>query len=147
MPVSGQMYDHTVLKFIQGLNLASDNFLVNLYSAFGFNAAHTTKAQVDAVATQLTTGNGYTQDTKLLTSVAISLVAPRHCKFTAADVVWTASGGVLGPANFAAVFNTSRTDSPPVFYIDFGGPYSSSPGAPFTLRIHASGIVTFNYNI
>jgi hypothetical protein len=96
-------------------------------------------------ATQLSTANGYTQDTKELTDVLVSIVTTNDAKFAAANVSWTASGGDIGPASYAMIYNETDTDDPPVAYIAFGESKTANTGTPFNVTWDAAGIVTFTY--
>lgn len=139
------LYDHTVNRFSSGLNAATDTYTICLYSALTFNPAHTTKAAVDAAATQLATGNGYTQDAKTLANASIAVVTTNDSKFDADDPSWTASGGAIGPAVSAVIFNTTDANSPPVVRIDFEGAKTADNGTPFNVTFNPSGIVLFSY--
>lgn len=145
MAVTATLYNHTVNRFNNGLNSASDTYKVNLYSVFDFDATDTTKALAEGGATQLSTQYGYTQDTKELADVVISLVTTNDSKFSASNVTWTASGGAIGPARYAMIYNDSDADKPPVVYYDFGENKTADAGTDFLLTINANGIVLFSY--
>lgn len=141
MAITITPYDHTVLRFVTGENLAADTYKVNLYSAFDFDPADTTKTAAETGATQLSTANGYTQNDKTLASVAITQVS-NGAKFDAADVTWTATGGPIA-ASGAMVYNDTDTDDSPVAYIDFGETKTADEGTDFKLIWDATGIVVF----
>jgi hypothetical protein len=143
MAVTVSVYNHTVSRFANGANAVGDTYKINLYSALTFNAAHTTKAAVDAAATQLSTANGYTQDTKELGSVAVNVVTTNDANFDAADVQWTASGGDIGPASYAMIYNDTDADDPPVAVVNFGEAKTAGAGTTFNITWNASGIFTF----
>jgi hypothetical protein len=144
MPVSVTLYDHTTARFLSGANAAGDSYKINLYSTLPANATATTKAAAESGATQISTANGYTQDTKTLTGVAVTTVTTNDAKFDADDVSWTASGGSIAAA-FAMVYNDTDTDDPPVFRIDFDGTITATTGVPFVIEWNASGIFTVTY--
>jgi hypothetical protein len=144
MPVSVTVYDHTPARFLSGANAVGDSYKINLYSTLPANATATTKAAAESGATQISTANGYTQDTKTLTSVAVTTVTTNDAKFDADDVSWTASGGSIAAA-FAMVYNDTDTDDPPVFRIDFDGTITATTGVPFVIEWNASGIFTVTY--
>lgn len=145
MAVTATLYNHTVNRFVNGLNASTDTYIINLYSVFDFDATDTTKALAEGGATQLSTANGYTQNNKALASVTLSLVTTNDAAFDAADVSWTASGGAIGPARYALIYNDTDTDKPPVVYIDFGENKTADSGTPFNITFNASGIVLFSY--
>jgi preprotein translocase subunit SecD len=142
MAVTSSLYNATMGDFLKGLNVEANTYTINLYGggSFTFTASHSTKAAVDAANTQLTTGNGYTQDGKSLASVAVT-VSGNDASFTADDVQWDASGGAIGPARGAVIFNSSRTDSPPIVAINFGEQKTADAGVPFKITWSADGII------
>jgi hypothetical protein len=144
MPVSVTVYDHTTARFLNGANAVGDSYKINLYSTLPANATATTKAAAESGATQIGTANGYTQNTKTLTGVAVTTVTTNDAKFDADDVSWTASGGSIAAA-FAMVYNDTDTDDPPVFRIDFDGTITALDGIPFVIEWNASGIFTVTY--
>lgn len=145
MAVTISLYDHTALRFSNGSNVAADSYKINLYSTLSFIQAATTKVAAESGATQLATNFGYTQDTKALANVAITTVTTNDAKFDADDVSWTASGGNIGPCQYALVYNDTDADDPPVAFIDFGEAKTANDGTPFNVTWNASGIVSFTY--
>jgi hypothetical protein len=137
--VTVSLYNHTAKLFADGSFAAGDTYKVTLYSAFSFDATDTTKALAESGSTQLATANGYTQDSKTLTGVAVTTVTTNDAKFDADDVTWTASGGSIAAIG-ALVYNDTDTNDPPVAYIDFGGTETASAGADLQLIWNASGI-------
>lgn len=145
MAVTITLYNHTVARFASGANAIDDIYKINLYSAFDFDATDTTKALAEGGATQLSTAYGYTQDDKVLENAVVSIVTTNDAKFDADDVTWTASGGDIGPASYALIYNDTDTDDPPVAYIAFGEAKTSNTGTPFIITWDTQGIITFSY--
>ena len=143
MAPSITLYNHTRSRFLSGANLAGDTYKINLYSVLPANVTATTKAAAESGATQLSTANGYTQNTMALTGVAVSIVTTDDGKFDADDVSWTASGGSIAAA-FAMVYNDTDTDDPPVFRIDFDGTVTATTGIPLVISWNDSGIFTLS---
>ena len=113
-----------------------------MYSTFSFDAADTTKTDAESGGTQLSTANGYTQDSKTLANVAVTTVTTNDAKFDADDVTWTASGGSIA-AMGALIYDDTDTNDPPVAWIDFDGTQTAGDGTDFKILWNASGIVTF----
>lgn len=145
MAVTVSLYNHTTAKFADGSFAVGDTYTINLYSAFTHDATATTKTAAESGATQLTTANGYTQNAKNLANVAVSTVTTNDAKFDADDVTWTASGGDIGPARYALLFNDTDANDPPVLSIDFGANFTANTGTDFKITWNASGIITFTY--
>lgn len=141
MPVTVTIYNHTKARFLSGANSEADTYKINLYSTLPANLTATTKAAAESGATQIATANGYTQDTKTLSGVAVTVVTTDDARFDADDVTWTASGGSIAAA-FAMVYNDTDTNDPPVFRIDFDGTITATAGIPFVIAWNASGIIT-----
>lgn len=104
-------------------------------------------ASLDAVKADLTselaTANGYTlggEDT--LNTVSRS---GGTSTVTATDVVWTASGGSIGPFRYVVAYNdtpASGTIDPLIEYWDYGSNVTLLTGETFTADFGASGLMT-----
>ncbi len=140
MPATVSLYNHTVFRFVTGLDSATDVFKAKLLTVATFNATHTTLAQTGG--TEVAAGFGYATGGAIATSPTISLVAPNDAKFDANDVVWTATGGSI-TARYAILYNSSDTDQPPLAFIDFGEFETANDGEPFSIIWAADGIITF----
>ena len=141
MAVTITLFDHTAQRFANGSNAVGDTYKVNLYSAFTLDTTATTKAAAESGATQLSTANGYTQNDKALTGVAVTKTG-NDAAFEADDVTWTASGGDI-EAIGALIYNDTDADDPPLAYIDFDGTQTAGDTTDFKIIWDASGIVTF----
>jgi len=111
-----------------------------LCSAATFSGANTTLAGI--TKTELSSGNGYTTGGATLSGVTVTQTG-NDAAFDATDVTWTASGGTLGPAAYAILYNDTDANDPPVAFVDFGGNQSAGDGTDFKVIWNASGIVTF----
>lgn len=140
MAVTISLYNHTVRRFLEGTNASGDTYGVNLYTALTFDATHTTKTQVDTAATQVSTANGYVQDTKQLANVTVTITDTNGAVFDADDVEWTATGGSIDAA-YALIYNDTDADKPPVAMIDFDGTQSAGATTEFKLIWDANGII------
>jgi hypothetical protein len=145
MAVTAVLYDHAVKKIIDGEFPDSDTFRVNLYSAFTPNVTHTTLAAVEGAATQLSTANGYTQNTKALASPAYSITGTNDGKFDAEDITWTATTGAIGAATHALIYDDTQANDPPLMYIAFGTGKTADPGTDFKITWATGGIIRFTY--
>lgn len=142
MAVTINFYDEFILNIGQGdIDLDTDTFkIVLLNSSHVFTQANTTLANI--TANQLATANGYTQDTKALTSVTWTQSAGT-ATFDAADTSWTASGGSIA-ADDAAIYDDTATAPVDALMcsIDFGGTQTAGDGTNFVITYNASGIFT-----
>lgn len=145
MAVTVSLYNHTTKRFADGSNAVGDTYTINLYSAFTHDATATTKTAAESGATQLSTAYGYTQNAKNLANVVVTTVTTNDAMFDADDVTWSASGGDIGPARYALLYNSTDANGPPVLSIDFGENKTANSGTDFKITWNASGIVTFTY--
>jgi hypothetical protein len=142
MPVSVNVYNHTRLRFANGANQVADQYRCNLYSAFTFAAASTTKAAAETGATQLATANGYTQNTQALTGAAVVQLGTDGAAFTCSNIIWVATGGSIA-ASHAMIYNDTDASDPPLLHIDFDGTITATAGQPFAIVINANGLFSF----
>lgn len=88
----------------------------------------------DISASELATGNGYTQYTKAAAGISISRNDTLYkVTITWSNPQWTASGGAIGPSPGACLIDDSVADDPIVGYIDFGGEGTEPSGGTFTI--------------
>lgn len=122
------------------IDMDGDTFKGELYnSTHTFTAADTQRS--DIVANALATANGYTNPGQNLTTPTW-VESGGTVTFDAADQVWTASGGSIGPARHMVIY--SDTASAPVdalmLNINFGQDETAGDGTDFRVNFNASGI-------
>jgi len=116
-----------------------DTFKIILLNAYTFDANHDELADVSSF--EIATGNGYTQQLKELTSVFVGQTGGTFV-FDAANVVWTATGGSIGPTTDAEVYDDTSTGDRLIFNLDFGASETAGDGSNFQINWNASGIFT-----
>jgi hypothetical protein len=124
-----------LLLLTKQIDCANDVFKINLMnSAFVFDK-DTHGLLADVAASQIATGNGYTQDSKTLTGVAVTQDNENDMVAAAwSDVTWTAAGGSIGPTGSAIVYDDTATDKPIVMHIDFGDACTTADGYSFQIK-------------
>ena len=118
---------------IGNIDLPGDTLkAILMNTSFAFDKdAHATLA--DVTASQIAAGNGYTQDDKTLTSVAVAEDDTNDkAEMTCDDPSWTASGGSIGPFGAMIIYDDTTADDTVVACIDFGTDYTIADGASFT---------------
>jgi len=90
---------------------------------------------------ELPAGNGYTQEEKELTNPTAQINTYDSWEFSYPAVVWTATGGDIGPTPGAIIYDNSHPDKVIVGYIDFGQDYTANDGETLTI----SGIAISTY--
>lgn len=91
-------------------------------------STHTVRAD----ATEISAGNGYTSG-GTATTISTS-TSSGTAKVTATDVVFTASGGSIGPFRYAIIYNDTPTSpaDPLIAYYDYGSSITLASGETFT---------------
>ena len=112
-------------------NLGSDTLKVMLTNSAP-SAANTVKANI----TEISAGNGYTAGG---TQAAISSSAQISgtYKLVLADVVFTASGGSIGPFRYVVLYNDTATNDELIAYADYGSAVTLANGETFTVDFDA----------
>jgi len=122
-------------------NLGSDTIKVMLSNTAPNAANNTIKSDI----TEISAGNGYTAGGATAGSVAFTETGANEGKwrFTFADVVFTASGGSIGPFRYVVVYNDTPTSpaDPLICYLDYGSSITVTSGNTFTVDVGSDGVV------
>jgi hypothetical protein len=110
--------------------------MILMASGFSFDVdAH--DAYSDISTSELSDGNGYTTGGATMSGYAMAVDDVNdRADATWNDVVWTASGGSIGPSPAAVIYNDSDTVTPDecVGDISFGGDQTATDGGTFTIQ-------------
>lgn len=123
------------MKMTKQIDFANDTFkIILMNTSFAFNKdTHATLA--DVTASQLTTGNGYTQNDKALVLDAVSEDDDEDAGIaTFEDPAWAASGGDIGPTGAAVIYDDTTADDTVVGCIDFGVDVTVADGTGFSIQ-------------
>lgn len=94
--------------------------------------------------TEIAAGNGYTAGGQTLDTVTWSETGAGLgvWRFSAADEVFTASGGSIGPFRYAVLYDDTPTSpaDPLVGLLDYGANVTLTDGNSLTIDVGASGI-------
>lgn len=144
MAVIITLYNHTVKKLVnEEFNFATWKVLL-LDASAAFDATHTTKAQVLSPSPNPEVyGNGWTEGGEVVANVAATTITTNDAKIDGDDVSKTASGGSIGPAYFALLYDGN--DNSVIAWIDFGGLQEAGDATDFKFIWSANGILTFTY--
>lgn len=118
-------------------NLGSDTLKVMLTNSAPV-ATNTVKADI----TDITAANGYTAGGTQAT-ISSSSQSSGTYKLVLADVVFTASGGSIGPFRYAVLYNDTATNDELIGYSDYGSSITLLTGETFTVDFDAAaGVLT-----
>jgi hypothetical protein len=120
-------------------NLGADTLKVMLT-----NTAPLAANSVFADLTEISAGNGYTAGGTAVTITASSQTSGTY-KLVGSDVVFTASGGTIGPFRYVDLYNDTPTSpaDPLIGWWDYGSSISLLDGETLTVDLDASaGILT-----
>ena len=110
-------------------NLGSDTLKVMLT-----NSAPVAGNTVKANLTDISAGNGYTAGGQALTVTASSQTGGTY-KLVADDLVITASGGTIGPFQYAVIYNDTAASDELIGWYDRGSAVTLQDGDTFTLNL------------
>lgn len=113
-------------------NLGADTLKI-LLTNVAPNAAHSVKADL----TEIAAGNGYTAGGATVTITASSQTAGTY-KLVGNDVVFTASGGSIGPFRTAELYNDTATNDELIGAWDYGSAVTLLDGETFTVDLSAA---------
>jgi hypothetical protein len=118
-------------------NLGSDTLKIMLTNSAPI-ASNTVKANL----TEITPGGGYSAGGETVTVTASSQTSGTY-KLTASDVVFTASGGSIGPFRYVVLYNDTPTspEDPLIGWWDYASSVTLSAGETFTVSFTADGVL------
>lgn len=118
-------------------NLGSDTLKVALTNT----APNATDTQLSNI-TQISGTNGYTTGGTAAT-ISSSAQSSGTYKLVLADVVFTASGGSIGPFRYAVLYNDTATNDELIGYWDYGTNITLTNGNTFTVDFDSgTGVLT-----
>lgn len=122
------------------IDLDTHTFKAMLTNSAPTAGTNTVKADI----TEISAGNGYTAGGATLGSVTWAETGSGTgiWQFTAADTVWTASGGSIGPFRYVVLYDDTPTSpaDPLVGMLDYGSAVTITDGNTFTVDVGASGL-------
>lgn len=145
MAVTISQYDHTEQLFASGSVTLSTLKVQLLSASASFTASHTALTSVNNSGAYEVSGNGWTAGGETIANVAVTTVTTNDAKLDGDDISVTATGGDIGPASGAVVYDDTDASDAPLFFIDFDGAQTAGVGTDFIISWNASGIKTWTY--
>ena len=93
---------------------------------------------------EIATGNGYTQQTKELSTVSVDQVAG-VMTLNADNITWTAAGGAIETCKALIIYNDDHTNKTVICCIEFGANYATAVDTSLTVNI-SNGLITITAN-
>ena len=129
--------------FTKDLIEGKHNFASNTFKIMLTNTAPVNTNAVKADLTEISAGNGYTAGGTATTIT--SSTTSGTAKVTGTDVVFTASGGAIGPLRYAVLYNDTQTTplKPLVAWWDYGSSITLNDTETLTVDFdNTNGIFT-----
>lgn len=118
-------------------NLGADTIKVMLS-----NTAPSASNAVKADITEISAGNGYTAGGTAATTSSSAQTSGTY-KLVLADVVFTASGGTIGPFRYAVLYNDTSASDSLIGWWDYGSSITLATTETFTVDFDGSaGVMT-----
>lgn len=122
----------------KAFNLGSDTIKIMLTNTLPL-ATYGQKSQI----TEISAGNGYSAGGTQATTSSSSQTSGTY-KLVSADVVFTASGGSIGPFEWAVAYDDTATNDELIGFWDYGAPVTLAAGESLTWDADATtGVLTF----
>ena len=148
MAVTITLYNQTVKRLVNQEVTLAGIYAMLLNDTAIFDATDVDLQDVSGVAdANQVSGFGWADGGELLANVAITAVTTNDAKLDADDITKTATGGSIGPAYKAVLYDTVDTPANgiPIAFIDFDGVREAGDTTDFVMRWHTNGIFTFTY--
>lgn len=117
---------------VHDLRASGDTLKVLLSNTAPNVSTHTVKADV----TEIAAGNGYSAGGSDTQNDYTASSGTGTC--TGVDIVYTASGGTIGPFRYAILYNSTPAAGPLIGYWDYGSGVTLQNGDSFTVDFGAS---------
>jgi hypothetical protein len=129
-------------SFVEALSEGVHNLGSNTLKIMLTNSAPIASNTVKANLTDISAGNGYTAGGTAVTITSSSQTAGLY-KLIGTDVVFTASGGSIGPFRYAALYNDTDTNDELIGWWDYGSSITLLTGETLTVDLDpTNGILT-----
>lgn len=141
MAVTISRYNHTIKKLMNKEVTTGTLKVMLLNNSAAFTAANTALTDVTNAGAYEVSGNGWDAGGETLQNVTIAVVDTNGAMLDADDLEVTATGGAIGPAYKAVIYDDTDANKAPLWFIDFGEAKTADEGTPFKFAINANGIM------
>lgn len=145
MAATTDSYNQTLKRFLNKEVDFTQMRLMLLSDSATFTASNTTLNQVTSSGAYQISGNGWPSGGVTLTGVAVTVVSTNMTQLTAANISVTATGGPIGTAYKAVIYDDSVSGDPPLFFTNLDGPKIAANGSDFKININALGLLRIGW--
>lgn len=129
-------------SFVEAIGLKKHQLETDVLKVMLTNSAPVATNAVKADLTDISAGNGYTAGGTAAANNTYAHTAG-VAKLVADDVVFTASGGSIGPFRYAVLYNDTATNKELIGWVDYGSALTLNAGETLTVDFDGSaGILT-----
>ncbi|WP_340672563.1 hypothetical protein [Bradyrhizobium ottawaense] len=115
----------------------------HVYKVYLTNTAPVATNTVYNTPADLSTANGYTAGGTTIGTITGSQTSGTFKFIGGTDPAWTASGGSIGPFQYAVLYNSSASGTPLIGWWDYGTAITLTNGNTFTVDLdQTNGILT-----
>lgn len=146
MPLIARLYNNTSKRLLEGsVDLANLKVMI-LDDNATFDATHTTLAgPAGAASVNEVYGNGWTQGGISLANVVVETFNTDDAKVVADNIAVEATGGAIGDAYKAVLYDDSHADKAPLQFMTFPAVINAGETTDFKVTWPANGIFKSNY--
>lgn len=123
--------------FVEQLGLKAHNLDTDTLKVYLSNTAPVATNTVKADIAEISAGNGYTAGGADATGVYTESPAGTG-SLSGTDIVWTASGGSIGPFRYAILYNDTHASDALIGWWDYGSSITLLDGETFTVDFGAT---------
>ena len=106
-----------------------------VYKVYLTNTAPSASNTVYNTPADLSTANGYTAGGVSIGTIAGAQTSGTFSFAGGTNPAWTASGGSIGPFEFAILYNSTSSTQPLIGWWDYGGAITLTNGNTFTVSL------------
>lgn len=129
-------------SFIEAVFEGQHDFATDTFKVMLTNSAPLATNSVKANLTEISAGNGYVAGGSAVTISASSQTSGTYSAVASGNVVFTASGGSIGPFRYVAVYNETATNDELVGFLDYGSAITLADGETFTVNTDGVTLIT-----
>lgn len=107
----------------------------HVYKVYLTNTAPVATNTVYNTPADLSTANGYTAGGTTIGTITGSQTSGTLSFSGGTNPAWTASGGSIGPFQYAVLYNFTSSTKPLISYWDYGGAVTLTNGNTFTVQL------------